>query len=78
MGKLVNVSVKVTEEVKRSMKGVDVNWSEYLRKAIEAKIREERAKDAARKLDAVRAEAGKVPTEEIVGWIREDRVRSLE
>jgi len=44
LGKLINVSVKVLEELRRLMKKVDVNWSEYLREVIEAKIRAELAK----------------------------------
>jgi len=77
LGKLVNVSVKVPEEIKRLMKKVNVNWSEYLRDAVETKIRMEMAKDAVRKLDEIRRRAGRVSTEEIVRWIREDRERSL-
>jgi len=77
LGRLINVSVKVPEEIRELMRRVDVNWSEYLREAIEAKIRAELAKDAARRLDEIRERAGKVPTEEIVRWIREDRERSL-
>ena len=42
MGKLVNVSVKVPEELREMMRRVKVDWSEYLREAIRAKIREER------------------------------------
>ena len=76
MGRLVNVSVKVPEEIKKLMKRVNVNWSEYLRNVVEAKIRMEMAKDAVRKLDEIRRRAGEVPTEEIVRWIREDRERS--
>ncbi|MFQ6094857.1 MAG: hypothetical protein ACE5NN_01820 [Candidatus Bathyarchaeia archaeon] len=78
MGRLVNVSVKVPEEMRELMKKVDVNWSEYLREAIEAKIRRKIAKNAAERLDGIRKRARKVPTEEIVRWIREDRARSLE
>ncbi|RLI36343.1 hypothetical protein DRO55_03725 [Candidatus Bathyarchaeota archaeon] len=77
MGRLVNVSVKVPEEIRKLMRKVDVNWSEYLRETIETKIRVEMAKDAARKLDEIRERAGKVPTGELVRWIREDRERSL-
>ena len=73
LGRLVNVSVKVPEEIKELMRKVDVNWSEYLRETIEAKIRAEMAKDATRRLDEIRRRAGKVPTEEIVRWMREDR-----
>ena len=71
------MSVKVPEEIRKLMRKVDVNWSEYLREAIEIKIRVEMAKDATRRLDEIRERAGKVPTEELVRWIREDRERSL-
>ena len=77
MGRLVNVSVKVPKEIRELMRKVDVNWSEYLREAIETKIRVEMAKDAARRLDEIRERAGKVPTEELVRWIREDREKSI-
>jgi hypothetical protein len=77
MGRLVNVSVKVPEEMRKLMKKVDVNWSEYLRGVVEAKIRLEMAREAVRRLDEIRERAGKVPTEELVKWIREDRERSL-
>jgi len=55
------------------MRRVDVNRSEYLRETVEAKIRAEMARDAARRLDEILRRAGKVPTKEIVRWIREDR-----
>lgn len=77
MGRLVNVSVKVPKEIRELMRKVDVNWSEYLREVIETKIRVEMAKEAARRLDEIRGRAGKMPTEELVRWIREDRERSL-
>jgi DNA repair exonuclease SbcCD nuclease subunit len=71
----VNVSVKVPEEIRRLMREVDINWSEYLREVIEARIRLERAKRASRELDEIRRRIKRVPTEEIVRWIREDRVK---
>ena len=77
LGRLVNVSIKVPEETRRLMRRVNVNWSEYLRGIIEAKVRVELAKDALRRLSDIRERAEKVPTEELVRWIREDRMRSL-
>jgi len=77
LSRLVNISVKVPEEIRKLMRKVDVNWSEYLRETIETKIRVEMAKDAARRLDEIRERAGKLPTEELVRWIREGRERSL-
>jgi len=74
----VNISVKVPEEIKKLMKKVNVNWSEYLREVIESKIKMEIARDAARRLDEIRGRVKKVPIEEIIQWIREDRERNLE
>jgi len=73
LGKLVNVSVKVPEELREMMRRVKVDWSEYLREAIRAKIREELAKEASEKLDEIRGKAGDVPTDVLVKWIREER-----
>ena len=73
MGRLVNVSVKVPEELRELMRHVKVDWSEYLREVIKAKIREELAKEAAEKLDEIKGRAGKVPTEVLVRWLREER-----
>ena len=78
LGRLVNVSVKVPEEIKKLMKKVNVNWSEYLRGVIENRVRLEIARDAMTKLDEIRKRARKVSTEEIVKWLREDREKSLE
>ena len=75
LGKLVNVSVKVPEEIKKLMEKVGINWSEYLRDAIEARLRVELSRDALRKLDEVRSRGRRVSTEEIVRWIREWRER---
>ncbi|MEM2123162.1 MAG: hypothetical protein QXE79_05960 [Candidatus Bathyarchaeia archaeon] len=77
MGSLVNVSVKVPEELRKLMRRVDVNWSEYLRGVIEEKVRAEAAKVAVGRLQKVRSRARKTPTEELVRWIRLDRERSL-
>ncbi|MEM3808254.1 MAG: hypothetical protein QW413_06665 [Nitrososphaerota archaeon] len=73
MGKLVNVSVKIPEELRSLMKKIDVNWSEYLREAIEVKVNIELGKIALNTLDEVRRRVQEMPTEELVKWIREDR-----
>ncbi len=72
------MSVKVPEEIRKLMKKVNVNWSEYLRGVIENRVRLEIARDAMTKLDEIRKRARKVSTEEIVKWLREDREKSLE
>jgi len=75
LGELVNVSVKVPKELRELMRQMDVNWSEYLREAIKAKVRGELAKEASKKLDEIQAKAKKVPTEVLVKWLREERER---
>jgi len=75
LGRLVNVSVKVPEELRELMRQVNVNWSEYLREVIKARIREELAKEASKKLDEIQARAVRVPTEVVVRWLREERER---
>ena len=78
MGELVNVSVKVPEEMRKEMKKLDVNWGEYLRAAIAERIRREKAREAAKRLDEIQNRTARVPTKEIVKWIREEREKSLE
>jgi len=73
MGKASAVTVKVSGELKEKMKRVRVNWSEYIREAIQRKIEEQRVKAASAKIDEVRMRAKPVPTDELVSWIREDR-----
>jgi post-segregation antitoxin (ccd killing protein) len=75
MGQVNVITVKVPSELKKKMKQVKVNWSEYIRDSIQRKIEEQKMKAASAKLDEVRARVKLVPTEELVSWISEDRQR---
>jgi post-segregation antitoxin (ccd killing protein) len=75
MGQVNVITVKVPSELKKKMKQVNVNWSEYIRESIQKKIEEQRMKAASAKLDEVRARVKPVSTEELMSWIREDRER---
>jgi len=75
MGKVSVITVKVSNELKEKMKQVKVNWSQYIRDAIQKKVDEQRLKTASAKIDEVRMRAKPVPTNELVSWIREDRER---
>jgi len=57
------------------MDELDVNWSEYIRKSIAARIDEDEVKKASAKLDEIRSRTKPVPTKELLTWIREDRNR---
>jgi len=75
MGEVDVVTVKVPRELKKKMKQVDMNWSQYIRECIERKMDEQRTREASRRLDDIRGRGEQVPTKELVSWIREDRER---
>ena len=69
------ITVKVPQEMKKKMKQIDVNWSEYIRECVQKKIDQEKKIAAFDKLDEIRKRSKPTSTEEIVAWIREDRER---
>ena len=69
------ITVKVPSELKKKMKQVNVNWSEYVRDCIQKRIEAEKMKVASAKLDEIKARSKPVSTDELVAWIREDRER---
>lgn len=69
------ITVKVPKELKKNMKQVKINWSEYIRECVQKKIDEQKMRAASAKLDEIRKRSEPVSTEEIVSWIREDRER---
>lgn len=75
MGKVKVITVKVSSDLKGKMERIKVNWSAYIRDAIQKKIKEQRVKAASTKLDEIRMRAKPVSTEELVSWIRQDRER---
>jgi hypothetical protein len=69
------ITVKVPSELKKKMKQVKVNWSEYIRECVQKKIDEQKLRAASEKLDEIRKRTKPTSTQEIVSWIREDRER---
>jgi Arc/MetJ-type ribon-helix-helix transcriptional regulator len=70
------ITVKIPEEMKKKMKQIDVNWSEYIRECVQKKIDEHRMRAAFEKLDEIRKRSKPVSEEELLSWIREGRERS--
>ena len=60
------------EELKRRMREVEINWSEYLRQKIEERIEIERRKRAAELMDAIRSKT-RPGAFDAAGSVREDR-----
>jgi hypothetical protein len=75
MDKVNVITVKVPSELKKKMKQVKVNWSEYIRECVQKKIDEQKLRAASEKLDEIRKRTKPTSTQEIVSWIREDRER---
>lgn len=75
MSKTSVITVKVPEDLKRRMRKVKINWSEYIRSAIQKKLEEQRVRAASATLDEIRARSKTVATDELVAWIREKRER---
>ncbi len=69
------ITVKVPNELKKKMKQVKVNWSQYIRDCVQKKIDQQDMIVASAKLDEIRKRTKPTSTEEIVSWIREDRER---
>ena len=70
-------TVRIDEETKRLMSGIDVNWSEVIRSAIRRRIEEERRKNLALAVlinEAMRRESrGEMKAEEIIRRFRDER-----
>jgi len=67
------ITVKIPSEMKKKMKQVKLNWSQYIRECIQKKIDQQDMIVASAKLDEIRKRTKPTSTEEIVSWIREDR-----
>ena len=45
-----SLSIRVEEDLKKEMSTLDINWSEYIRETIRAKIAEEKRRKAGKEL----------------------------
>jgi hypothetical protein len=69
------ITVKIPNALKKEMKQVDVNWSEYIRECVQIKIGEQKMKEASAKLDEIRMRAKPISEDELLTWIQEGRER---
>lgn len=67
------VAVRVPEEVKKKMKDVPEDWSEYIRKAIEERIHIEERKRILREVNELLKDVPKAPKGTAAKLIREMR-----
>jgi len=65
------ISIRVPKDLKKSMANMNINWSSYLRGAIDRKVREHRMERIARRMDKAREKtAGKGinMADEVLAW----------
>lgn len=73
MSSYATISVKVSLEVKEKLKKLGIKPSKVLRKAIEEAIEKEEIKRLKEKIKVLGPTLAKIPIEEVVKSIREDR-----
>ncbi len=72
----MSITVRIDDELRRKMREIKINWSEYIREAIRRRIElEERRKAAERLLKDLREGKRKVPPGFVDEAIRERRER---
>ncbi len=73
MGSTEVVSFRIPRELRERMKNVDVNWSEEIRKFIEAKVREHMRKRALEEIDSMLERLPAAERGTAAKYVREDR-----
>lgn len=69
------VAVRVPDEIKKKMKDVPEDWSEYLRNAIRARLKKEDQKKLLKRVDRIMNGVPRPPKGTGLKSIREDRDR---
>ncbi|MGC8578221.1 MAG: hypothetical protein ACP5HX_10150 [Thermoproteota archaeon] len=71
------ITVRVDEEIKKMMKEIKINWSDFIRDAIKSKIDEEKRKNLAKAVlineKLKRKSKGEAKAEEIIRKFREEQ-----
>lgn len=67
------ISIRIPKELKKSMKEIEINWSEEIRKFIEKKVREYKRIKALEEIDAMLASLPKAERGTAKNYVREDR-----
>ncbi|OYT25586.1 MAG: hypothetical protein B6V02_03345 [Thermoprotei archaeon ex4572_64] len=73
MGRLVTVSTKVPEELKREAEELGINIFEFLRKALEEEVKRRRLEKLKKDVKMLSQVLDKLSIEEIVHKVRKDR-----
>ena len=69
------ISIRIPRELKEMMRGLEVDWASFVRRAMEEKVREEKRKNAVKLMDESRRKTRgvKFDSVEVVRSLREER-----
>ena len=67
------ISFRIPKELKRSMKEIEINWSEEIRKFIEKKVREYKRMKALEEIDTMLASLPRTRKGTARNYVRVDR-----
>ncbi|MDT7862741.1 MAG: CopG family transcriptional regulator [Saccharolobus sp.] len=73
MGKTVVISVRIPEELQRELKKYGINEVEVIRRALINEVKKAKAKELEGRINEVADILKKIPFEDVVKSIREDR-----
>jgi hypothetical protein len=73
MGKTAVISVRIPEELERELKKYGINEVEVIRKALINEVKKAKAKELEERINEVADILKKIPFENVVKSIREDR-----
>ncbi len=67
------ISFRIPKELKKSMREIEINWSEEIRKFIEAKVREYKRRKSLEEIDAMLADLPRTKRGTARSYVRADR-----
>ncbi len=67
------ISFRIPKELKKSMKEVEINWSEEIRRFIEGKVREQKKKMILEEIDSMLSNIPETKKGTAGRYVREDR-----
>jgi hypothetical protein len=73
MGKSVVISVRIPEELKEELEKYNIDEAEVIRRALVNEVKEAKAKELEKEAKEIKEVLSKIPIEDVIKEIREDR-----
>ncbi|MFP3203328.1 MAG: CopG family transcriptional regulator [Sulfolobus sp.] len=73
MGKSVVISVRIPEELKEELEKYNIDEAEVIRRALINEVKKAKAKELEKEAKEIKEVLSKIPIEDVIKEIREDR-----